>query len=200
MDAASFVVPGQIIHKASAATAGPGTCVWGEHVHAAMSGHVRVDPSSATASILQARRGQVASLPCIGDTVTCRVTRINPRQASVDILCVSDQPLRDPCAALLRREDVWPLDAKGPLEMHKCFRPGDIVLAQVISLGDARAYVLSTCASEHGVVLARSTEGATMRPVSWCEMECPSSNVREPRKVARPRGPPARPAEGQAIE
>ncbi len=70
--------------------------------------------------------------------------------------------------------------------MYHCFRPGDVVLAIVMSLGDARAYYLSTSAIEHGVVLARNTEGVRMVAVSYCEMEDPTTKMREKRKVAKP--------------
>jgi exosome complex component CSL4 len=182
----SVVVPGDTVHDAS--VSGPGTCIWKGTLRAAIAGQVAVDASTGKASVLDGRKQQraMAPLPTIGDTVTCRVTRISPRMAHLDIICVGSVPLRDPCAGVLRREDVRPIDAGGPVEMHRCFRPNDIVLASVLSLGDARAYYLSTCASEHGVSIAKSAEGARMVPVSWCEMECPLSKVRERRKVAKP--------------
>jgi hypothetical protein len=37
------------------------------------------------------------------------------------------------------------------VEVIKCYRPGDIVRARVISLGDARQYYLSTAENELGV-------------------------------------------------
>ena len=56
-----------------------------------------------------------------------------------------------------------------------------------MSLGDSRSYYLSTAADPTlGVVLCRSSEGAVMRAVSHCEVECPVSGVRERRKVAKP--------------
>ena len=70
--------------------------------------------------------------------------------------------------------------------MYKCYRPGDLILARVISIGDAASYFLSTAENELGVVFAQSSEGeASMIPVSWCEMKCPLSNTREYRKVAK---------------
>ena len=119
-----------------------------------------------------------------------QVLRINPRLASVEILCVGDDALPDPCSGLIRREDVRPIDASAPVEVYRSFRPGDIVLARVLSLGDARAYYLSTSEVALGVVLARSSEGAVLRPVSHCLMECPKTKNREPRKVAKPAAPP----------
>ena len=62
------------------------------------------------------------------------------------------------------------------------------MLARVVSLGDARAYYLTSSEVELGVVLARSSEGAVMKPISFCEMECPVTKAREARKVAKPSG------------
>ncbi|KAK8591384.1 hypothetical protein V6N13_031430 [Hibiscus sabdariffa] len=45
------------------------------------------------------------------------------------------------------------------VDMHLSFRPGDIVRAVVLSLGDAQAYYLSTTKNELGVVSAESSAG-----------------------------------------
>lgn len=39
------------------------------------------------------------------------------------------------------------------------FRPGDLVIAEVISLGDVRSYYLTTAKNELGVVYATSMAG-----------------------------------------
>ena len=132
------------------------------------------------------RVAQRAQLPAVGDLVTCRVQRINPRMATVEILCVGDVALREACSGLIRREVVRPTGMES-IEVYRSFRPGDIVIARVLSLGDARAYYLSSSEAELGVVLARSSEGAVMTPISHCEMECPLTKARENRKVAKPR-------------
>ncbi|KAK4366487.1 hypothetical protein RND71_014367 [Anisodus tanguticus] len=54
-----------------------------------------------------------------------------------------------------------------------------------LSLGDARAYYLSTAKNELGVVTAESAAGGTMVPISWTEMQCPLTGQVEPRKVAK---------------
>lgn len=49
-------------------------------------------------------------------------------------------------------------------------------------------YPLSTAENELGVVIATaegSPQGVSMIPVSWSEMQCPKSLIKEPRKVAR---------------
>ncbi|XP_044518600.1 exosome complex component CSL4 isoform X5 [Gracilinanus agilis] len=74
----------------------------------------------------------------------------------------------------------------GEVEIYKSFRPGDIVLAKVISLGDAQSnYLLTTAENELGVVVAHSESGVQMVPISWCEMQCPRTHTKEFRKVAR---------------
>ena len=45
------------------------------------------------------------------------------------------------------------------MKLYDCFRPGDVVRAKVVSLGDARSYFLSTAEKELGVVYAKSVAG-----------------------------------------
>ncbi|XP_043854358.1 exosome complex component CSL4-like [Dromiciops gliroides] len=69
----------------------------------------------------------------------------------------------------------------------KCisFRPGDIMLAKVIFLGDAQSnYLLTTAENDLGVVVAHSESGVPMVPISWCEMQCPRTHTKEFLKVA----------------
>ena len=126
-------------------------------------------------------------VPAVGDVVVCRVTRIAPRMASVEILCVGNDALGEPAQGVIRREDVREF-GQAQVQIYQSFRPGDMVRAKVLSLGDARAYFLSTAEPELGVVAAKSAEAAPMTPVSWEEMECPLTMTREFRKVARPQG------------
>ncbi len=77
------------------------------------------------------------------------------------------------------------------VEMHNCFRPGDIVKARVIAEvggGTSRDHgvLLSTAEEELGVVFARSLQtGTLMVPRSWTEFECVQTRTREKRKVAK---------------
>lgn len=54
---------------------------------------------------------------------------------------------------------------------------------------ELHCYQLSTAENELGVVVAVAAEsgkyGVPMVPVSWTEMQCPDSLVKEPRKIAR---------------
>lgn len=186
------VWPGMPLAHAGDITAGEGTYVWGAQLHAAVAGTVVLDRDSSppTVCVRPSAPGASASAqpPAVGDLVTCRVARLNPRIASLDILCVGGVPLREACTGLLRREDVRAFE-KDKVEMYSSCRPGDVVQARVISLGDSRAYYVTTASDELGVVFAQSAEeGTTMVPVSFEEMMCPVMHTREPRKVAKPVG------------
>lgn len=69
------------------------------------------------------------------------------------------------------------------VEMYNCFRPDDIILAVVVSLGDLRHYELSTAGTELGVVTARCEDGHPLVPASWTTMRCKCRTER--RKVAK---------------
>ncbi|ETE68001.1 Exosome complex component CSL4, partial [Ophiophagus hannah] len=96
------------------------------------------------------------------------VCSINSRFAKVHILYVGSTPLKSPFRGTIRREDIR------ATEKDK------------ISLGDAQSnYLLTTAENELGVVVAHSEAGLQMVPISWCEMQCPSTHGKELRKVAR---------------
>ncbi|KAK6951849.1 hypothetical protein Daesc_006374 [Daldinia eschscholtzii] len=124
-------------------------------------------------------------LPEVGNVVLCRVTRITPRHASVAILVVGDTVLEAEWQGLVRVQDVRATE-KDRVKIYESFRPGDIVRAQVISLGDQANYYLSTASNELGVIMATSEAGNPMFPVSWKEYKDPETGISEPRKVAKP--------------
>ena len=71
-------------------------------------------------------------VPSAGDVITGRITHVNPRWAKCSILCVKDIVLSEPFHGILRREDVRATE-KDRIEMYKCYRPNDIILARVVS-------------------------------------------------------------------
>jgi exosome complex component CSL4 len=130
---------------------------------------------------------RIVVVPEIGDIVTCRVEKINPMMARVEILCVSNTAL-DPhtsFSGIIRVQDVRATEID-KVQMQHSYRPGDIVRARVISLGDSRSYYLSSASNDLGVIYATSAVGnAPMIPVSWNEMQCSKTGLREHRKVAK---------------
>ncbi len=151
--------------------------------------------------VLEVKRDNSSHLiPAIGDVVTCKITKCNERMASADILLVGTRGIiRDTqmLGGTIRKRDVRKFEVDA-VEMYRSFRPGDIVRAEVISLGDSKSYFLSTARNELGVVLAQSTAGHIMVPVSWEQMQCPVTSVKEFRKVAKVDAEPPQSAAGAA--
>ena len=60
-------------------------------------------------------------------------------------------------------------------------------MARIHANGE-REYILTTAEAELGVIQAIcESSGCVMQPISWKEMICPVSKVKEGRKVAKPR-------------
>ena len=70
----------------------------------------------------------------------CRVLKIMQNQISCEIVAIDDVELRSRARAVVRREDMR-LTEIDTLVVHECFRPGDLVRAAVLSLGDPKQYV-----------------------------------------------------------
>lgn len=86
---------------------------------------------------------------------------------------------------IIRSIDVRATE-RDKVKMERCFKPGDIVRAQVISLGDGANYYLSTARNELGVLFARSKIGELMYAIDWQTMCCPVTGLTEERKCASP--------------
>ena len=71
-------------------------------------------------------------VPAPGDIVTAMVTIVNQRFCKCTIKCIGDIVLSRPYRGIVRREDVRATE-KDRIEMYKSFRPGDIILARVVS-------------------------------------------------------------------
>jgi len=185
--AGTIVVPGSRLCVAdNQHSAGPGTYMQHGHIYSSLAGELRLlTRPDKVVSLEVVGVGGDSVVPAQGDIVTVRVLAVNTRFAKVHILCVGDAVMSEPFRGQIRKEDVRAVE-KDRVEMYRSFRPGDIALARVISLGDAGAgYLLTTAENELGVVIARSEAGAAMVPVSWTEMQCPISTSKEGRKVAK---------------
>ncbi|KAJ3045140.1 hypothetical protein HDV00_011866 [Rhizophlyctis rosea] len=183
-----IVTPGERIAHAADFEASSGTYQRDEYIYASVVGEKRELPPPTTGKrpLLQVhRRKEVSAIPETHSIVTGKVVRVKPREATVSILVVGNVPVRESFQGIIRLQDVRATE-RDKVQMYKSFRPGDIVRAQVISLGDARSYYLSTAQNELGVIFAQSLAGHTMIPISWEEMVCPKSKVIEFRKCAKP--------------
>lgn len=210
----SLLLPGQPLPlaKGERVQASDGTYAYGDYVMASRIGYA-ADSTPGTVRVQGTRPPLV--LPQPESVVLGRVTRVTPRQATVSILVVDGQPCGGAQAAsvgartnhaagegidgsefqgLVRAQDVRTTD-KDNVVLSECFRPGDIVRAVVLSLGDARSYYLSTARNDLGVVHAtggRTTNGGwtparhTLQPISWREMADSVTGTVERRKCAKP--------------
>lgn len=188
------VVPGDRIGTDAQFRAGQGCYILNHLVFASVCGKVNViNPVAALPQnkvadlplieVLLPAKGAPAP-PEIGDVVICKVAKVSSRAATVDIISVEKRLLRESFAGTIRLRDVRKHEVDS-VEIYKSFRPGDIVRAKVISLGDTRSYYLSTASNELGVMLAYScTTGKPMTPVSWQQMQDDQGN-KEWRKVAK---------------
>lgn len=88
---------------------------------------------------------------------------------------------------IIRSQDVRSTD-RDKVKIIDSFRPGDIVRANIISLGDGSNYYLSTAKNDLGVVFAKSEGGSgdSMYPIDWQHMIDRSTGVIEARKCAKP--------------
>jgi len=190
----SKVAPGDKIGNAKELTAGKGCYVRGTSVYASAVGTLKLTPqedkASMEASIILEEGRQYASsqVLSIGHKVLGKVVRIMSNMATIEIVAAEEiGSLREHHSGIIRKEDVR-VGATEEVQMYDSFRPGDVVVAKIISLGDSRRYYLSTAENDLGVMRAvSSTSGEVMVPVSWKEMQCPKTNAKEPRKCAKPK-------------
>lgn len=139
--------------------------------------------SLALSSSLQPKKTSL--VPSISNIVLARIVKLGLKQAQAHIISVEQTPLPHYFYGLIRIQDVRRHETD-KVQMDQCFRPGDIVKARVISLGDSKSYYLSTAEEDLGVVLAKTEEGKRLQPYDWVTMIEPESGVLELRKVAKP--------------
>ena len=195
--ATEIVLPGDMLGLATEYKKGSGTYLSGRELYASLWGCVKKDANTSKSdgqkpiiSVCHMHTctnaaGERMVAPQIKSIVTARVTTANSRFCKAEILAVGSQMLSEPFHGVLRKEDIRATE-KDSVEVYKSFRPGDVLRARVIGLGDVMSYVLSTAENELGVVHALSrASGVAMVPVSWCEMQCPTTGKTEHRKVAK---------------
>ncbi|KAF7817779.1 Exosome complex component CSL4 [Senna tora] len=188
---AVVVTPGEVLGTTSDVKAGRGAyeALHNSTVYASLTGFRRIispPPNSTDQRPIVEVTGHKAHgpVPEPGSVIIARVTKVLAKTASADIMCVGPKSVREKFTGIIRQQDVRATEID-KVDMYLSFRPGDIVRALVLSLGDARAYYLSTAKNELGVVSAESSAGATMVPISWTEMQCPLTGQIEQRKVAK---------------
>eukprot|EP00800_Vazella_pourtalesii_P009962 TRINITY_DN249_c1_g1_i1.p1 TRINITY_DN249_c1_g1~~TRINITY_DN249_c1_g1_i1.p1 ORF type:complete len:206 (-),score=3.37 TRINITY_DN249_c1_g1_i1:406-1023(-) len=187
-------IPGNKVGALIECIPGPGTYINGNGIYASLSGFLKTDYSIAAGEIetnlprisITLYESEGESIPKSGSLVNARVISINPRSCKVLIIGVEDTYLKHTFRGIVRKEDIRAFQ-KDQVEIHKCYRSGDIIRARVLSLGEALHYVLTTAENELGVIFASGDNGIPLIPYNWEEMLCPQSGHRESRKVAKVR-------------
>lgn len=178
-------IPGQRLCLADKEhISGCGTYERNGYIYSTLAGVVKIVKEERSSMIQVHSCKEQGIIPAPGDVVTAKVTTLTQRFCKCVIKCIGDTVLTRPYRAVLRKEDVRATE-KDKVEMIKSFRPGDIILARVLPMTEVHTYYLSTAENELGVVIAYSESGVAMVPVSWTEMQCPKTYVKEPRKVAK---------------
>ncbi|KUI71382.1 Exosome complex component CSL4 [Cytospora mali] len=205
MATTSIAIPGQLLGPASKYKPGPGVHLYESNLYSSVLGTGPAKRISRITQTLASKAGaselptvsvsrevsgaggkkQREVLPQVGNIVLCRITRITPRQAVAAILVCGDTVLEAEWQGVIRVQDVRATE-KDRVKIYESFRPGDIVRASVISLGDQSNYYLATASNELGVIMAVSEAGNAMYPVSWKEYKDPETGLSESRKVAKP--------------
>ncbi|VVD00687.1 unnamed protein product [Leptidea sinapis] len=147
---------------------GPGTYDLGGTIFASLAGVLKLekDESTQVTTVSVESFKTPSILPKSGDIVTARVTVVNPRMVQCQILCVGPSVLARQYKGILKKEDIRVID-RDRIDPYKCFRPAENELGVVIATAEG------------------SPQGISMVPISWSEMQCPKTLVKEPRKVAR---------------
>ncbi|ABN67468.1 exosome 3'-_5 exonuclease subunit ski4 (Csl4) [Scheffersomyces stipitis CBS 6054] len=88
---------------------------------------------------------------------------------------------------IIRSQDIRSTD-RDKVKVIDSYKPGDIVRALIISLGDGSNYYLSTARNDLGVIFAKSENGSgnLMYPIDWQNMMDVQSGLIEKRKCANP--------------
>ncbi|XP_030763851.1 exosome complex component CSL4 [Sitophilus oryzae] len=165
-------------------TSGQGTYERKGYIYSMLGGVVDIVEKNGLKVLEVHSNGQNTVIPSQGDIVTAEVYIITQQHAKCHIKCIGNTVLKSSFRAIIRKEYVR-VTEKDKVEIYKSFRPGDIILARVLPITEAHSYQLSTAENELGVVIAHSEHGYPMIPVSWTEMQCPKTLVKEPRKVAK---------------
>eukprot|EP01080_Neovahlkampfia_damariscottae_P003073 gene3073-5243_t len=143
-----------------------------QKIYSSLVGKAHIELTENEKIIHVLPKNEEITVPSIGSIVTCKVIKITKWYAKVNILCVDGKVLKsENIEGMIRTQDIR-LSEIDKIKIDECFKPGDILKAIVISLGDSRNYYLSTASNEFGVIYATSILGESpMIPVSWKEME-----------------------------
>lgn len=193
-DKTRIVTPGEKVGEVGNFDAGYGVCEHNGGLIATLVGQLIVTDGEQQLSqkdgkrTLSVRRARdeinETSLPEIGSEVIVKIVKVTPRAANAEIMLKNGRPMKELFKGIIRQQDVRQTEVD-KVDLYKSFGVGDIVRAEVMSLGDRHHYLLNTAKNEYGVLYAKSAAGVMMVAINWQEMQCPLTKTREYRKVAK---------------
>ncbi|KAK6462157.1 5 exonuclease subunit ski4 [Scheffersomyces coipomensis] len=88
---------------------------------------------------------------------------------------------------IIRSQDIRSTE-RDKVKVIESYKPGDIVRAMILSLGDGSNYYLTTARNDLGVIFAKSENGSgnLMYPLDWQNMIDVTNGIIEKRKCANP--------------
>lgn len=184
MNESDICIPGERLGNTVEFGAGNGTYVRSGFIYSKLCG-VKSKTVMNGKEVIEVTCNKTHSvIPEVDSVAMCKVVTNNPRFCKAIILSVNGVTIKATFKGIVRQEDVRALE-KDRVKMYESFRPGDIILARIMSLGDSQSYYLSTAENELGVIYAVSESGHPMIPISWCQMQCSTTGKIEHRKVAK---------------
>lgn len=160
-------------------------------------------------------RRSESQLPQIGDIVYAQVLRVNAQQVTVSIIAVENRgnisgdtgvgltpygsvhlpsglggaelsEVGEGYGGVIRVQDIRATERE-KIVVQDQFQPGDIIRANVSSLGDGQHYYLTTSKNDLGVLFAQNPHtGTQLVPIDWQQVIDPITGQAEYRKCANP--------------
>lgn len=147
----------------------------------------RISPQRANVEILAVENRPVPKDGGVGSNGSGVVAAGGGSGAASFSVSQASSDLGETFRGIIRSQDVRATE-RDSVKMIESYKPGDIVRAQVLSLGDGTNYYLTTAKNELGVVFARAANGAAglMYAIDWQTMTYPTTGATEKRKCAQP--------------
>lgn len=181
----SKAYPGKVIGKIYNYAIGEGVYRKEDNLISSLMGEICVDNTVNPPIISVTRSKETSYKPKIGDEVYCKITKVTKNFSNCDIIATKEFLIGIPISATIRSENVKN-DFKD-FDMFDCYKPGDVILARIISTDLTNLILLSTMDVNHGVVFGRSLLSENlMMPITFDKMLCIDSGIFEKRKVAKP--------------
>jgi exosome complex component CSL4 len=96
------VCPGQRVGHIEDFHAGQGTYVRKQYIYSSVVGYKEITQQSDKPIISIVKEKEPSIVPEIHSIVTARVTKVNPRYASLAIFCVGTKMLKEPYVGIIR--------------------------------------------------------------------------------------------------